>query len=359
MRLNTWTASGRPANSGLALALMVGFVAAAVMGLQASAAEVTEETLPSPEASPFFAGAPLAPPESEDIAPTGLRAEPRALTFRTRDAEGRVRVFRNGEPVPSGQISGLRALIDGKDYSRMFSFEVSDEEPGEIIVRGRPTTLEIGIYDIRFQAAGEEGSFRVRAPLDGEPDSLQRRAQQRGVTVEDLLREYGFTRPMERGEIIIRMPGRFYEGQIMRLGLAHSPGQSFTWIINGEVVLEGEDASTLSHALTEPGTHTLRVEERSNGRLVAEWEGDFYVAAEPAVEWTITERQRVSLPGPEGFGAYTWLLDGREIAEGPVFEHTFEAPGVYTVECVAREPEDDERRVLRRVTWEVNVEPRA
>ncbi len=347
------------AGSRAARALAMGFLSVVFLGVQAVAdTGVSEESLPSPEAAPFLAGAPLNPPESEDMNPSGLRAEPAQLTFRTRDAEGRVQILRNGEPVPGDQISDVRALVGRSNYSHMFRFRVSDEEPGTLVISGHPQNLEIGVYDVHFRVGGDESHVRVRAPLDQEPDSLERQAEQRAITIRELLREKGLTQRLERGEIRIRMPEHFHEGQVMRIALDDSPGRHFRWMINGDVVLEGENANVLSHALTEPGAHTLRVEELSNGNVLAQWEGEFRVVPEEPIEWTIRENQPVELPAPEGFEEYTWRIDGVEAQEGPVFEYTFDEPGAYTVECVAREPEEDVRRALRRVTWEITVEPR-
>ncbi|MFP4193234.1 MAG: hypothetical protein ACLFU6_14325 [Candidatus Hydrogenedentota bacterium] len=316
-------------------------------------AQIQSEPLDRPQPQPLE----LRPDDIDPQGAEGLRAEPSRVTFHTRGARAEVRVMRDREFVPTDSIHSLAAIASGNDYSRMFNLRTGDRA-GSVIIEGREDALEVGTYEIRIGVDGDETSVTVHAPLDELPNTLEREAERRGVDVETLKREWGLSRPAPREHLSISLPSAFYEGQILRLGAGHEPGRYFLWIIDGEVVQEGEGAANLAYPLEETGAHSLRVEERrdgSRGALVASWEGEFEVREMPAADWSLTAGREFTIEAPAGYPAYTWYVNGREVGSGQSLTHAFEQPGQYELECVADAPEEDAVWAYRRLRWSVQV----
>lgn len=289
----------------------------------------------------------------QDAAP--LRAEPATLTFDTFDPVFHIKLFRGGAPLPASALAGYGVFIEDRTYDHMFHISRFGDAEGGLRVAANPEHLQIGTYDLRIRAGGGELTVPIAAPLDKLPTSLETQAERLGITVQDLRRRMALYTVPGRSVVDIALPPRYYVGDNLSLNLDDDPEKTYIWTVNGEVVQKGLGEGDLTYTFEKPGTYTLAVVERRGGATLAEWSGQTEVVEEPVIHTAIKPNRRVQFPKLEGYGSYSWHIDGQPVGNEAAFAHTFREEGTYSVVCIAREPEHAPWKAFRKIVWEVTV----
>lgn len=284
-----------------------------------------------------------APAAAVEIAPSVVvltsRAQSELLTVTDR-----------GEPVPASSIGAVQFLVGDHAYNHMINVERTD---GGIILR--PTEeLEIGTYTLQVAVGGTRVAAEVRATLVNEPDSIESRAAQEGLTPEQYRRQLGLYRT-GRQAVEIVLPEWYYVGRQVRFEMPAFEQATYEWRVNGEIVESGSGPHVFSFTFRRPGEYRFEYVERlPNGETVHSTAVTHARDPEPATVH-VDEGGAVHLQGPRGFANYTWLVDGVAVSEAADLTHTFERPGDYQVECIASGGSSPESTAFQKVIYRVIV----
>jgi len=209
-----------------------------------------------------------------------LAAEPQRLVFRDYDQVETVRLTAAGQPISLANIRSHAVHLGDRIFNDFFTIEKAD---GQVTIT--PTReVEIGRFQIFIHTRHGSVMVEVYTPLDQAPDSLESRAREKGITVEELRREMGLVTPTGRENIRIELAPTYYQGQTLRVNVDAKPGRTYSWRVNGEVVAEGADAHSLNYTFQQPGEHEIHYTERSaeTGGTIASTTATTNVLARPA-----------------------------------------------------------------------------
>lgn len=279
-----------------------------------------------------------------------LRAEPASITFDAPADKASIRVLSNGEALGGQSISRWRLIASEHAYNHMLLVE---KKGGTLIVRPSDH-MEVGHYTLRISTAKGEVDVDVYAPLSSLDSIVERKAREMGVSVDEARKQLGLATENPRSTIEITLPAVYYEGQGFKLDVPADLGERHVWNLNGQTVLEGEDANVFEHVFTETGDYVLTYEAMKGDALMASAQAHTTVAQLPPVEVDVHTETTVPFTAPEGYATYTWTLKGEEVGTGKVCELSFGEPGEYMLECMARKAESKEysrfRFSIRAVT---------
>ncbi len=265
-----------------------------------------------------------------------------------------VRVLRDGQPVPAGDIGKMvtgvfktgEAVPERKaggthfsNYSHMFNFAVKAD--GLVTITPVENALQIGKYDFYvYTAHGTakgviDAHLRVSIPPRPPRDSGRAMFQ-----VKLNLSEYVY-------------------GQAISIDLGSRKLRDYTWYIDGEVHASGQGLSSF-RAWPEPGEHEISfVAKNAACDVVSEGSGIAVVKEEAAIMKSVSKGDKLTFVCPHGYTDVAWRLNGKVVAENAVprdqkDQHTikFKKKGAQTVSCRASGGENEN---FRQVTWQVSV----
>ncbi len=285
-----------------------------------------------------------------------LRLEPQAATLSSYASKATFTVLLNNRPVPTSEVSRVFIGIEDKNYGRMVHVAKPKDQPGVVELRPNPEHAEVGSYDLRISVSGKEAVATIFMPLDDLPGMLENQAARLGKSVQQLRKERSLVTYSPHEQLSVELPDTVPEGTLFTIELGQDEKRRYIWRVNGEVVQDGMGKGVLRIAVTEPDLYTISAVEKEDGVQRAQWEGSFRGVAMAPIEWTVPARAPLSLAGPEDYGHYEWRIDGKLTGRERLFEHTFEAPGDYAIECKAISPVNDPNRAFYRVTWLTTVE---
>lgn len=284
-----------------------------------------------------------------------LTASPDTVSFSNMEDVATVRLMYGDAPLASEAVRSARIMIDNRDYSGQFVITRSTSGPAIVTIRPNPETAQVGSFSLRIGTASGEVKVPVLTPFDALPGMLENQAKAQGMTVEQLKAKLGMTRAFDRNTLSVGLPESFIEGYAFNVTLPNGNDHEYVWTVDGAVVLQGAGKSALSHVFDKPGDHVISVEEKKGQGIVASWEGVLKVVAQTPMKWTVPAKTAVTVPGPEGFGKYTWQVDGKDVSTARELTYTFASKGKATITCVATEPERGNPAEFRKFTWETVV----
>ena len=284
-----------------------------------------------------------------------VTADPPTATFTAPEQSATIALTRDGAPLPARDMGAWQFLASGHDYKHMLNLEKRD---GAIII-SPSATMEVGSYDLTLQTSGGTVVVRVYSPFSDLPDIIATKAALTGKSEEKVREELGMTTPLGREQIHLETPAVHYEGQTLEITMPVTPGRTSLWFINGEQAAVGPDQNTLSHTFLEPGEYVLDyVEgEKREGVLfpIARATAHVRVVSPPEIATEIAVNTSMRYNPPAGYRHHVWHLDGEEVSREPVLQHTFRAPGVYRVECLATGPDAGPAQGFQRVRYRTTV----
>ncbi|MBW7863831.1 MAG: hypothetical protein GX580_11200 [Candidatus Hydrogenedens sp.] len=287
---------------------------------------------------------------SAAAAPT---VEPASVVFDKTGMSATLRVLDDGVPLPAGEITGFRLMVGGSDYRHMFRMSKAD---GAVTLTPS-ATVEVGSYDLAITTARGDAWAKVYTPLGDQQTSLQNLAQRLNIPLEDLKRQIGMTRDLPQSRIELSLPPVYYVGLTFHLEMPGGGAARRVWKLNGEVVREGADATSITHVFKEPGPCLLEYAEYLDGRRVAEVGELIEVVGEPPLPVNVAARTTLTLNSPEGYAKYSWTLDGQMVSADPAFVRAFEEPGEHTVVLLAESPVSGQSGEFRRIVHKITVTP--
>lgn len=268
-----------------------------------------------------------------------VAADPAKITFTAPQQSVTIKLTNNGAPIPAADIRGWRLLASGHDYKHMLTVEKT-----EGALRIAPSaTIELGSYDLIIETAQGAAAVQVFVPLSDLPNIVEKTAALTGLSRREVEKKLGLLSPTGREEIQINLPPVYYEGQTLELTMEATPGRAYSWFMNGDLVAEGPERNVLAYTFTETGEYVLTYVEtenvNGNTAIVAHTTAQTRVVEIPRVPVEAAVNAKIAFAPPPGYNKHVWRIDGKEASNDPVLEHAFQAPGAYTVECLASAPD--------------------
>lgn len=282
-----------------------------------------------------------------------VTVEPASVVFDKTGMSATLKVLADGQPVPSGEITGFRLMVGNSDYRHMFRMSKADGA----VTFTPSSTVEVGSYDLAVTTARGDAWAKVYTPLGDHQTSLQQLALRLNVPIEDLKRQIGMTRDLPQSRIELSLPPVYYAGQVFHLEMPGGGEVRRVWKLNGEVVREGNDATSITHVFKEPGPCLLEYAEYQDGRRVAEVGEIIEVVEEPPLPVTVAAKTTLTLRSIEGFTKHSWTLDGQMVSADPTFVRAFDAPGEHTVVLLAESSASGQAGEFRRIVHRITVTP--
>ncbi|HRK34254.1 MAG TPA: hypothetical protein PLJ47_06635, partial [Candidatus Hydrogenedentes bacterium] len=284
-----------------------------------------------------------------------LTAEPDQIRFSKMEDAFAIEVFLDGKPVASKALKGARVVIGNRNYTHQFELALSKSGDATVTIKPDPAEAQVGTYSLVISTKHGDALVAIDMPLDQMPDTLENRAKEKGVTVEEMKAELGLSQESQRETIAVRLPQFQYEGSTFTLRVPTTPGRVFTWKVNGTVVEQGLDKNTLSQVLDTLGDSRIDMEARQGNVVVAQWSGILKVVAYPDMMWQVRAKETFELQAPRGYNVHQWKLDGRDAGRDEVYKHTFKEPGEHIIECIASDPIIGNPGEYRRFIWKTRV----
>lgn len=266
-------------------------------------------------------------------------AQPSEITFTRSDQTHQVSLTHEGKPLTEAEIGASKIYIEKNDYDEFFTIR-----KGAGVLTITPTAqVELSTYEWVIQTTYGPVTVRVLTPLQDDPNSIENRAKQLGITVEELKIRLGLFTKGPREDVTLMLPGTYYTGQSLKVSMDKKPGRTYTWRVNNQVVAEGPDANTLNYTFTQAGPQIIEYTASENGGVVASAIASTNVVAleggatlAPAA--SLAPATIVVLRAPDGYTKYVWKADGKVLQEGAELRHDFGKPGSYLVVLEAGQP---------------------
>lgn len=279
-----------------------------------------------------------------------IQVSPEQLVFERLDQSQTIQVRRDGAPVPAEEMVSFQLLVDRSDYAHMFKFE---KTAGQVTLTPSKT-CEVGSYLLRIATRRGDGWVRVYTPLRELTTSLEAMAQRIGVSVDVLKQRVGILQVMSRQRVSLDLPPVYYVGSVLAVDLQAAEGNTWTWEVNGTAVAENRP---LRYVIREPGPLLITYTEKQGDLVVAQASELTEAAPEPEIATSVKVRTDLALNAPEGYGAYRWTQDGREVSADRTYTFRMDAAGTYSVEVTASKPLSGDPDAFRRIRYRIEVEP--
>jgi len=277
---------------------------------------------------------------------------PASVTYEAPSESYTFTLEADGQPVAPGDVKATKIMVGEHDYDYMFDANVSN---GKITLQ--PTDmLEIGSYDLVVRTSTGTAHAKLYAPLSDMEGTLKQRADELGVTVNQMKALLGLTSQMGREMVELDVAPVYHLGQKLVLAMRTQAGREYVWRIDGRVVQFGEGPHTFEHTFMDTGLYSITYTEYDNETVVAQDSHLVSVVDEPPVKVDTQKGRQVNFQGPAGYGKYVWRLDGQRVGTGAVLEHTFQTEGSHTVVCTATRVQAPGKQAFRKVAYRVDVE---
>lgn len=284
-----------------------------------------------------------------------LAAQPGSLIFHTPGQPQLISLTYNGQPIPASAIQGHKIYIEKNDYDEYFTYGKAD---GQFSIAANNLT-ELGTYTLIISTAHGPISIAIETPLDEAPTSIENQAKTLGITVEELKTRLGLFTVTGREKVSFSLPSAYHVGQTLSLSMSATQGRSYVWRINGSVVAEGPEASTLNYTFTQPGVQVVEYVEKKGDAIVASAIGNTTVNAEaPSTVVGAALNSLVTLQAPEGYEQYVWTINGKAVGEGKSFSQTFKEAGKYVVVLESSRPLIEGLPATRHNSYAITVTAR-
>ena len=286
------------------------------------------------------------------VAPAALAVEavPSAIEIKTADQVVTIGVTHDGAPVPAASITSVKLYVDNHDYDHMITVEKKD---GAVTIR--PTeALELGHYDLAIKTGQGEVRVPVTALQSVADEGLEARAKRQGVTVEEIKAQLGISQSFGQDRIDLNLSETYYVGQSLTMKMEVPAGRIASWMVNGAAV--DAPGGSLNYPFEQTGIYDIAYVEKQKERTMAIALGTVTVVAEPSIPVTVKAGVIQTLLGPEGYGRYTWKLDGADAGKESSWKGSFESPGAHSVTVRAEAPSAESAQSFRELTYAITVE---
>jgi len=264
-----------------------------------------------------------------------VAVDPAVIVFQTKDEAHEVAISHEDTPLRADQIFDHELYVNAHTYAEFLS--VTPREGGVTV---RPTArLEIGSYTLDIDTRYGVARIQVYSPLTLMPDSLESRAAQQGISVDELKERMGLTQQVARGAISLNVPPVYYQGQILNIPLNQEPGRMYQWSVNGEPVGPRKPEASFSKILEDTGSLLIELSETNAEGVVTASASALVevVQPPPMLVETIPNRSFMLRAAPD-YRHHTWTLDGQPAGTGETWTHTFRSTGTFEVVCISRQP---------------------
>ncbi|NUM56045.1 MAG: hypothetical protein HUU46_20590 [Candidatus Hydrogenedentes bacterium] len=284
-----------------------------------------------------------------------VMAEPDQVHFSKMEDSATIRVMIGDKPLPSRSLTGARVVIGKSDYSHQFKIERSKTGPATITLAPNPETAQVGTFTLVISTKAGDVLVAVEMPLDQIPGTLEDRAKQEGVTVDEMKAKLGLSQEGKRETLTVLLPKRQYVGSTFTLRIPASPGRDYTWKVDGKVVLQGIDENVLKYVLDKTGNRYIELEAREAGATVVRWSGVLQVVEYPEMLWQVRKGKSFSLRATGGYRSHEWRIDGHGAGKDEILTHTFKEAGEHLIECTSRNPVHGEPEGFITQRWKTTV----
>lgn len=283
-------------------------------------------------------------------AASAVEANPAQIEIKTADQVVTIGVTHEGTPVPAASITSVKLYVDNHDYDHMITVEKKD---GAVTIR--PTeALELGHYDLAIKTGQGEVRVPVTALQDIADAGLEARAKRQGVTVDEIRAQLGISQSLGQERIDLNLSEVYYVGQSLKMKMDVRADRTAAWMVNGAAV--EAPGGSLNYPFEQTGVYDLAYVEKEGEKTVALALGTVTVVAEPPIAVTVKAGVTQTLKGPEGYGRYTWKLDGADAGTASSWKGAFESPGTHSVTVRAEAPSAESAQSLRELTYAITVE---
>ncbi|MBI1318086.1 MAG: hypothetical protein GC168_03925 [Candidatus Hydrogenedens sp.] len=265
----------------------------------------------------------------------GVEATPSTLTFHTHAETAVITLTDAGEALMTEDFKGSRFMAGESNYGRMIAVSAFDGG-----VRVAPTDqLEVGSYTLVLETRRGSVNVAVKVPLDGEKSILDQRAEALGGARDEAMNDIGLSTKLPRGSMRFTLPQRYLVGQGFQLTAPSQPDIVYRWLVNGVMEAEGGGDVTLTYVFPAEGDYTVRLEQRSvNGDWNLASESTTLVEASRPAKVEAKRGQRMTFKAVDGYGKYTWTLDGTLVGERNSATVAFPHSGSYALICRCENP---------------------
>ncbi len=280
-----------------------------------------------------------------------LRVTPDEITFHDLNQAVTIKIFYKNQILKKEHIKNWSFLAGNNKYNHMINLK----QTGETIVV-TPALLETGTYDLIIETSFGKCLVSVYAPLDKLPDTLENRAKNEGITVDELKKRLGLVTPIHKVDIKLEISPLYYEGQTIEIHLEKNAELLYVWKVNNKVIKQGEGESSFVFTFPEPGDYTIEVEEKDTDILLGKASTTTKVISYDPIPYQTRIKQPIKLQSAEGYSSYTWKVDGVIQKEDTnIITLKFNAEKKYIVECLAKGPKNGNPQSFFRTTYEIAV----
>ncbi|MBI3117816.1 MAG: hypothetical protein HYZ00_03965 [Candidatus Hydrogenedentes bacterium] len=277
-----------------------------------------------------------------------ITVQPATITSHTYEPQS-INLPYNGQPLPATAVISHKVYAGKNARDDFFTIVSAD---GSMTIT--PTQqAESGISKFIIQTTHGPVTVDVYTPFDNTPDCLENRAKGEGCSVEDLKMRLGLYTRSPRETITMTLPPTYYTGQTLCVDMEKTPGRTYTWRVNNQLVAQGEEANCLNYTFNTPGPYVIEYTESVGGVIVAKTTATTNVVGAPAL--SVGTNAEIALKAPEGYGRYVWKLDGMVLGEGLELRRSFKHAGDYTIVVEASQPTVSGLEPIKLSQYNVNV----
>jgi hypothetical protein len=286
-----------------------------------------------------------------------VHAVPSQTTFTRMDDSASFQVYEGDTALPKSAIEDYALYAGDSAYTFMVEVSIEEKDGAAVInVEPNPDELEIGSYTLEVETTRGTAEFWIDAPLTALESVLEKAAQARGVSVQQIRKQLGLVTYAPREELGIALPETIHVGRTVIVELAEDPGLYHTWYVNQMPYAHGAEADTFRYTAWDPGLVSIHlVTTNAEGRKINEWHDTIEVVAEHPKQVTLEAGEPVEFRGPDGYVAYEWQVDGLPVPGDKTMLSEFDDAGAYMVECLAMQDYENLMERFRLVRWEVTA----
>ena len=282
-------------------------------------------------------------------------ADPDQVHFSKYTDSATIHITKDGKPLPVKAIKSVRAVVGTSDYSSQFTITKSDKDPATITLAPKEGAAQSGTFTLIVSTKYGDALVAIDMPLDQIPGTLEDQAKQQGITVDELKAKMGLSHEGKHETVTVRLPQWQYVGSTFSLRIPPSPGCSYVWKVDGNVVEEGKDKNEFKQVLDKAGDRRIELDVREGDAVVAQWSGVLRVVDYPDMRWQVRKGQPFTLRAPTGFKTHAWSIDGHGAGNGDTIKHTFKDAGEHVITCTSHDPIIGQPGEFRTQTWKTAV----
>lgn len=212
------------------------------------------------------------------VAHATVTATPSEVAITSPSQTVKISLSQDGKPLPASAIKGYTFNAENHTYEHMITMAKHD---GGVDIT--PTKeAQVGVYDFTIKTSGGDVLVNVNMPLSDMPDTLENRAKAMGISVEELDKRLGLSKPYGRETVTFTFPGPYYPGSVLTMETPCPADRQYEWRVNGQVVKSGTGPEQFSYTFPTLGTYVIGYRDMKDGAPVASGKAVVTVVEKPA-----------------------------------------------------------------------------